>query len=135
MLPPPSLSLELRQAADNKIWARLRITNLAAQPYPLLRWLLFPDGVVDADRFDITLAGRTIAYTGPAIRRPLPTDTDFLALPPGQTSASAFTLGDVYRINTPGDLLVRYLGFNPLPGDAGLHRLQSNQAKLVLAAS
>jgi peptidyl-Lys metalloendopeptidase len=83
------------------------LTNATAAPVQVLRWQTPLDGV-DNNLFSVTRNGQPVAYTGRMVKRPAPTDTDYVELAPGQSIRVDVDLSAYYDMRQGGQYTVRY---------------------------
>lgn len=83
------------------------LSNTTAAPVQLLRWQTPLDGV-DNDLFSVTRNGEPVAYTGRLVKRPAPTEQDYIELKAGQSVSVEVDLSAYYDMGKGGQFTVRY---------------------------
>lgn len=84
------------------------LSNTTAVPVQLLRWQLPFDGVDNA-MFAVTRDGEAVAYTGRMVKRPAPTDADYIELAPGGRLSVEVDLSAHYDMRHGGQYTVSYV--------------------------
>lgn len=130
-MAPVEVVLALHARQDGALVADLTFTNRAAHPYRLLKWLTFPTGRIDADRFDVRIDGHRAAYTGMMKKRRPPGPDDFGLLQPGYRISATVVLNGAYDLSQGHELSVTYADVNPPAGERSqAERLRSNTVTL-----
>lgn len=112
MLAANAAGIEVRLgAAAEKDFGSGKITyslsNTTDASVQVLRWMTPIDGVSN-DIFSVSRNGEEVAYTGRLVKRPLPTDADYITLAPGQTVSTEVDLSAYYDMRKGGQFSVRY---------------------------
>ena len=110
---PIEVALALHARADGALIADVTFTNRSSRPYRLLKWLTFPNGRIDAKRFDVRVDGHPAAYTGMMKKRRAPGPDDFGLLQPGYRITAQVVLNEAYDIAHGRELSVTYDDINP----------------------
>lgn len=120
-------TLELSTERDGAIVAKVTFVNRSAAPYQMLKWLTFPDGEIDAKRFEVLVEGQPARYTGMMVKRPPAGPEDFGTLQPGHYVAALVRLSDAYALPQGKEISVTYDSLNPTAVEGGrADRLRSN---------
>ncbi len=83
------------------------VSNTTNAPVQLLRWQTPVDGV-DNNLFAVMQNGQPVAYVGRLVKRPAPTDKDYIELAPGQNLTVEVDLTAYYDMRKGGQFTVRY---------------------------
>lgn len=83
------------------------LTNTGAAPERILK-ARTPFGPVEFALFDITRDGQPVHYLGREVKRPVPRESDYLVLAPGQTLSARVELSGSYDMAATGAYAVRY---------------------------
>ncbi|WP_363797482.1 M35 family metallo-endopeptidase [Lysobacter firmicutimachus] len=95
-------------AADDFLGAvEISITNTGRKAVRLPKWQL-PSDEFDARLFDISYAGKPVAYEGALVKRGLPSAEDFAILQPGETYRRTIDLSAGYDLSRTGQYVVRF---------------------------
>jgi hypothetical protein len=128
------VSLRLERTRGAEIIASLEFINRSRDRFHLLKWLVFPAGRIDAERFEIQVDGVEPRYTGILAKRDPPQADDFGIIGPGQVVRSRVVLSQAYRLPPRGLMTVTYVASNPALGTQPLERLRSNTVTFDLAS-
>jgi hypothetical protein len=134
-LPPSPISVHLDVTLDGpRVMAKLRFRNDGSQPHPLLRWVIFENGTVDSNRFNVLVDGVEAPYRGIAMKRRPPGSADYRTLEPRETIESTVDLARAYDLPN-GTVNVQYDTVNQLQDGKHLEALLSNPVRVDLGKS
>ncbi|TDR45864.1 peptidyl-Lys metalloendopeptidase [Tahibacter aquaticus] len=104
------IELSLSQSAEKDFGSGkivYALSNTTAAPVQVLRWMTPLDGVSN-DIFSVSQNGAPVAYTGRLVKRPAPTEADYVTIAPGQTVSVEVDLTAYYDMRKGGQYSVRY---------------------------
>ena len=125
-----------------KHYVELVLLNHESTDVKILRWLTGVNGLED-DILEVTFNGEAVPYIGPRIKRPAPTEDDFVVLENGRKLFTELDVAKVYDLSRPGEYKVKYkvnmmLNINFLvgnenpPADLSRFTLESNEFSLMV---
>ena len=99
------LTADTNQSLSQGIWVTYSITNTSAEHLSLLPWNTPLEGFMSKLFIITDEQNNQLSYQGPMVKRPLPSDQDYLMIPSGETVTSKLDLQQVYEIR-PAQYLV-----------------------------
>ena len=87
------------------------LTNGTDNPITVLPWGTPLEQQMTADRFEISLSGNGIPYSGPVVKRPAPSEDHYLTLEAGEKRETVVDLSQVYDVSASGEYTVALRGF------------------------
>lgn len=99
---------------NSDIVANIAYTNTDAKPVKMLRYLMKANenGDLEENLFKVTLDGFNVPYQGMHVKRPAPTEKDYVVIRPGQTVSYEVELSGVYDMKKPGNYQISYNATN-----------------------
>jgi len=85
----------------------MTITNVSDHPIRMPRWITALDGV-EGSLFIVTRDGMPVNYTGRIVKRPAPTEQDYITLTAGESVSSDVELSAYYDFSISGKYAVAY---------------------------
>ncbi|MFC3025504.1 M35 family metallo-endopeptidase [Vibrio zhugei] len=93
---------------NSDVKVKVTITNQSSHNVKVLDWFLLKNNKLNSDAFDVSVNGQKVDYTGPIVKRPSPTDADYLAIGAGQTVTHTVDLSAYYDMTTAGTYNVQF---------------------------
>ena len=93
--------------AVEKVNLKVVMSNPNDYPVKLLKWHTPVEGV-EAPLFTVTRDGKPVAYIGKLIKRPAPTEQDYISLMAGESVSSEVDLSAYYDLSQSGNYVVTY---------------------------
>lgn len=110
----PTMTATVRLATDRTTFAtgepvtvHVTIANPGERRIAILRWRTPLDGA-SAPLFTVTRDGAPVRYLGRMVKRPAPTDADYVTLEPGASVTADVDLAKHYALDAPGRYVVAY---------------------------
>ena len=94
-------------APGEPVIVHVTLSNPGAHRVALLRWRTPLDGV-SAPLFTVTRDGAEVPYRGRMVKRPEPTDADYVTLEPGASVTSDVDHAKLHDLAAPGHYVVTY---------------------------
>ena len=95
------LSVAMQAEAGGAALVDFRITNNSAQVLKVPYWQL-PSGSPEGKLFQVLGNGKAVAYLGPQVKRPAPTDADMVSFQPYETKVFTVDLAQDYDLSAGG---------------------------------
>lgn len=106
------------------------LTNTGAAPERILK-ARTPFGPAEFALFEVTRDGQPVHYLGREVKRPVPRESDYLVLAPGESRSARVELSRSYDMAATGAYAVRYRGAATAPG-AAAGAMVSNTAAIFI---
>jgi hypothetical protein len=123
---------------DEDVLLHVTITNTNVKPIILLKWFTPLEGV-ERSLFTVLRDGLPVAYRGILVKRPAPTEKDYITLAGGESLVCDLNLSDSYDLSVPGEYTVTYNVSSPQlfaweagEGSIGTSSLVSNIVQLSI---
>ncbi|MBX2838141.1 MAG: hypothetical protein KTR35_14885 [Gammaproteobacteria bacterium] len=90
------------------VLVKFSVTNRSQRKVRLLPWNTPLESRLNGDVFTIMHNGAKVLFVGRKIRRPEPTDADYVALAPGETLENTVDLAQAYNLSALGSYSIAY---------------------------
>ncbi len=114
----------------DEVLVTVTLTNTGAAPERILK-ARTPFGPAEFALFDVTRDGQPVHYLGREVKRPVPRESDYLVLAPGESRSARVELSRSYDMAATGAYAVRYRGA-ATPASAQAGALVSNTAAIFI---
>ncbi|MFT4928758.1 MAG: peptidyl-Lys metalloendopeptidase, partial [Phenylobacterium sp.] len=96
--------------ASKDVVVNVSFTNTGAEKLQMLKYLMKPNknGDLEEHLFNVKRDGVALRYNGMHVKRPSPTQADYMAIQPGQTVSYQAELSGVYDLSVAGEYSFQY---------------------------
>ena len=91
-------AVQTTHVANEKVNVRFSLKNNSDQPIEVLKWHTPLEGAFTFDMFEVVKGGQKVPYIGKLVKRPPPTDADYLKLLPGAQVTAIVDLAEGYAL-------------------------------------
>lgn len=100
--------LETSYGENSDVKVKVTITNQSNHNVKVLDWFLAKNDKLNSNAFDVSVNGQKVDYTGPIVKRPSPTDADYIPIGAGQTLTQTVDLSAYYDMTAAGNYQVQF---------------------------
>jgi peptidyl-Lys metalloendopeptidase len=93
---------------DSDVKVTISVTNTSQDNVKVLSWYLVQNDKLQHNSFDVSVDGEQVSYTGPIVKRPAPTEKDYIQLSSGETINQTIDLSAYYDMTQSGTYNVQY---------------------------
>jgi len=94
--------------ASDAMLVRFTLANHGPTSVQVLPWNTPLEGKFTAPIFEVRSNGPEVPYTGPLVKRPAPTDADYITIKPGETVSATLKLDAGYAAYTAGSYSISF---------------------------